>query len=86
VSRPARKQPAADDAPAELVPLQLYSVDEVAALLRYSRRSVYNLIEAGELATINHSSRAMRIPAHEIVAYQQRHLVRRSAKQADAQA
>jgi excisionase family DNA binding protein len=84
VSRPARKKTVPD---AELAPLQLYTVDEVAALLKYSRRSVYNLIEKGELGTINHSTRATRIPAAELVAYQKRHLVRaRPAEQSSAQA
>jgi excisionase family DNA binding protein len=58
--------------------LQQYTIAEVADLLGYSRRTVYNLIYQGELGIIKNAEGrgAVRIPATEIVGYQKRHFLR----------
>lgn len=54
----------------QIAPLQ-YTVKETARLLGYSLRTVYRLIEAGNLETTG-SRHMLRVTADSIFAYQQR--------------
>lgn len=64
----------------EQKPEQLYTINQVAELLSISRRTMFALLERGELDTVS-ISWATRIPASAIAAYQQRnrHSARRAA-------
>jgi excisionase family DNA binding protein len=50
---------------APLDPLQRYTVEEAIRYLRTSRQSIYNLIDAGRIATINQGKRRF-VPGSEI--------------------
>ena len=50
---------------APLDPLQRYTVEEAIRYLRTSRQSIYNLINAGHIATINQGMRRF-VPGSEI--------------------
>ena len=65
---PARRS---SDAPARLMDLsqvRFLTVNEVAALMRVSRMTVYRLVHAGELASVR-VGRSFRVPERAVHAY-----------------
>lgn len=59
------------DGPLPLAPVQQYTIKRTADILDYSVRTVYRLIEAGELHTTGRRN-LLRVTAESLVAYQQR--------------
>lgn len=59
-------------------PEQLYRIAEAADILRVCRRTVFALINRGELDVVG-AGRLTRVPASAIAAYQRRHRRTRKA-------
>lgn len=59
------------DGPPPPAPVQQYTIKRTADILDYSVRTVYRLIEAGELHTTGRRH-LLRVTAESLVAYQQR--------------